>query len=289
MEYPPVSQIVETVDRHRRHVCGPVTLWLPENDKAFAPILPHYLNEVGVVCAWLQRHAPDRCAAWPGQIFLDVGGACGVSTIAALFTGLFHAAVTCEPSPRNAELLRRNLVLNPSPSGAQAIVVEAAVDDVSRPAADFLQSYTGNIGACELATIGNAAYRGKRQVVLVRTVTVTEALAEALCTPADLGLVWCDTQGSDMAVLRSLVEALPGAVLPPCCVELAPELWWQHGERPEHLPSLAQSRYKWFVDTRKMTVEAAQPIEKLSELVHWYSTTRRTNGQLPHTNVLLWN
>jgi FkbM family methyltransferase len=145
----------------------------------------------------------------PGMTIFDIGGNIGYYPLMEL--GLLNGSgklIVVEPSPSNAELLRRNLVLN---NHEEVPVIEAAVSNVAE-VRDFFLSEQSNLGTFHPVGSGSETLTGA--TVAVETLTVP-LLAERFGAP---DLIRMDVEGHEVEVLGGMVDAIDAGVLAPTII-----------------------------------------------------------------------
>jgi len=141
-----------------------------------------------------------------GAVFVDAGANIGTHTVYALKSGHFARAVSCEPEPRNARLLRMNIAANDIAANVTAI--ECALG--GRDGQATLHLHPRNKGA---HTVGTAAAVDGTQAITVPLKRLETVLTEAHIAPSDIGLVWIDVEGSEPDVIHGLGTYLGQAPL----------------------------------------------------------------------------
>lgn len=145
----------------------------------------------------------------PGMTIFDIGGNIGYYPLMEL--GLLRGSgklIVVEPSPSNAELLRRNLALN---NYGNVPVIEAAVSDVAGER-DFFLSEQSNLGTFHPVGSGSETLTGA--TVAVETLTVPQ-LAERFGAP---DLIRMDVEGHEVEVLGGMVDAIDAGVMAPIVI-----------------------------------------------------------------------
>lgn len=145
----------------------------------------------------------------PGMTIFDIGGNIGYYPLMELgLLGPGGRVVVVEPSPSNAELLRRNLALN----GYENIpVIEAAVSDVAGRR-EFFLSEQSNLGTFHPVGSGSETLTGA--TVAVETLTVP-LLAERFGAP---DLIRMDVEGHEVEVLRGMLDAISDGAFAPMVI-----------------------------------------------------------------------
>lgn len=230
-----------------------LTFRLPAKDDTFRHKLAAYVKEI--------PHALARLPAPPPGDTLVVVGACfGATVIGGLKAG-FARAVAFEPDPRNRELLRLNVAANGLGDRVQVV---AAAAGAAAGEATLAQAPVRNIGGSRVQPGG---------AVPVRVAAVDAELAALGVDPTDVGLVWCDAQGSEPAVFAGAAGLLTGRV--PWGVELAPMLLAP--APPEAFTGPLAAAFRWAVDLR---TGLHCPAADLPALYRQYQATPSPNWRL---------
>jgi FkbM family methyltransferase len=184
-------------------------------------------------------------------VFFELGANVGSESIEALNSG-FSRALLVEPEPRNAALLRSNIVLN----GFADRAIVAQVGASNEPGTATMTLSADNRGDHKIA-----AATGENQTA-IELKTADQILADAGVPPANVSLVWIDTQGYDgfaLAGAQSLISARvpfvmefdPDAMRAVGCLDLAIETV---GEKFSEMFNLAE------------TNAGAKPAKEVAEL-----------------------
>jgi FkbM family methyltransferase len=183
-----------------------------------------------------------------GGLFVDIGANIGTTTVAALRRQGFAAGVAVEPSPRNFDLLRVNLVA----AGLDGRVVTINAAAGAHPGSITLDVSDTNTGGHHVDE--GPADSGTR--VAVPMVTLDSLIAEGTVDVAHTSLVWIDAQGYDLEVLEG-ASVLLGAGVPVVAAFRA-----EQGDRMRAgLPALVEDRYTDVVNLR-----GGEPMRPLTEL-----------------------
>jgi FkbM family methyltransferase len=133
----------------------------------------------------------------PGKWFLDIGANIGTQTVYAMRSGLFCGVIAMEPEPHNLDLLRRNVAVNGLSDKVH--VVGAAASSANDRAS--LTRDRQNFGAHSIQPDWSGT---PGAAVAVATRTVDEVLASLNLTPADVGLIWIDVEGHEIAAMQGM-------------------------------------------------------------------------------------
>lgn len=181
---------------------------------------------------------------------VDIGANIGTTTVAMLTEYGARYVEAFEPEPRNVRLLRCNLLLNDLTERAR--VHPVAVSD--RTGATTMDLCSWNSGDHRIAPVDTSIHAGWDDTGAAGSVEVQAVrLDEVDDLPADIGLVWVDTQGHEASVL----EAAPnfGA---PWVIE-----YWPYALRRargfQRLNGLLAARFQQIVDVRA-SVAAGRPV-----------------------------
>jgi FkbM family methyltransferase len=164
-------------------------------------------------------------------VFVDAGANIGTHTLYAMHSGAFARALAFEPEPNNARLLTMNVAANGL--GDRVRVMEAALGDREGHAVLYL--HPRNKGAHAIGAIPSRDATESVEVPMTRLAT---ALAANGVAPAQVGLVWIDVEGSELAVVHGLGDILGQA---PLVLEYAPDR--SHPDVTRELRELLQQHY----------------------------------------------
>lgn len=182
-----------------------------------------------------------------GATLVDVGANIGSTSIPALTRYGFGRAVAVEPSPRNLELLRLNVLLNGLEDSIE-IVPRAACREAGMLDLEVSPTNSGD-NRVRVGPQSPGLFREESW----RTVTVTgqqldTILADVSVEPSEVGLLWVDVQGFETEVLIGASRLLGAG--PPVVIE-----YWPYGLRRTHslelLWKLLPVSFRGFVDVRR--------------------------------------
>lgn len=180
---------------------------------------------------WRERELAERIleAVQPGEQVWDIGANIGVlSTLLAKRLGPAGVVVHAfEPEPRNAERLRANREANRL---ANLVVHETAVGATDGETTLYV---TGDAGAGSHTTVMG---RGRELVVAMTTGSTIQS------RHGDPGVVKIDVEGSELDVIRGMMDILERRVVHDLFIEVHPELLCSSGHDPEELAA-SISRY----------------------------------------------
>jgi FkbM family methyltransferase len=135
-----------------------------------------------------------------GMTFCDVGANIGIITLfAARRVGPRGRVIAFEPTPANAEILRRNIALN---GYGNVTVIQKAVFDAPGTARLYLSEYRG----CHSLFPG--PNRSSGEMIEVETVRL-----DSLPEISQVDVLKIDAEGADLGVLRSLGAFRPAHVI----------------------------------------------------------------------------
>jgi FkbM family methyltransferase len=215
------------------------TTFMHLDDKAITPAIVvrghFHRTDLEQVWALARPSSPRPTGGW----FVDVGANIGTTSLYAVRTGDFAGTVALEPSPDNLTVLRLNVAANELEG--QVHVVGAACG-----------AEAGSIGLwmSDVAQSDHRVDRGQApsthaRRVEVAVVTLDDTLAELGIDPADLAIVWIDTQGHEPGVLDGGRKALASGA--PFCIELWPGQYREAGTLDTFL-DLVDAHFAEYVD-----------------------------------------
>jgi FkbM family methyltransferase len=219
---------------------------------------------------WVEQHARPR-------VLVDVGANVGSTTIPFAMAGFDVIAV--EPVPSTFAMLDANVRQNGL--GNRVVCMQQAVTSSGAGTAEMWIS--GASGLNELFVEGRRPVftrtgRAPVELVSVRGNGLTEIVAEAGRTPADVGLVWCDAQGSESNVIETGAPLWRSGV--PLVVEIDVDILDGHGGVPRFL-RLAREHFTWFVPAHELaTADDTRPIGELEDFVRSIGAHRSANALL---------
>lgn len=172
-------------------------------------------------------------------VFVDVGANIGTTTIQALQRYGAKRAIAVEPSPSCLPYLYANIAANRL--SARCEIIEAAISDTIGEVA--FRAGRDNSGAGEV--LQQQVDGGQDHTV--KTQRLDDLIAALDVSPADVSLVWADTEGHEYRVLsgaRTLIDA--GA---PLLIEFWPHRLRENGDYERLVDMLAHS-FKSIIDVR---------------------------------------
>lgn len=186
-----------------------------------------------------------------GRTVIEVGGNVGTTSIPLL--GRFGAArvETFEPGPDNLRLLRCNLILNDLED--RAVVHPAAVSD--RDGTATLELCDWNSGDHRIAAVDRTWELLSESNRVTTSVDVCRLDDGLVSDPADVGLVWVDTQGHEAQVLAGASRLLGRGI--PWVIE-----YWPYGLAraggADRLHALVAEHFAVVVDVRRSRDEGTE-------------------------------
>jgi FkbM family methyltransferase len=213
-----------------------------------------------------------------GRTLVDIGANIGTTTISALRSHGFGAAICCEPEEENFRLLEANLALNGVGSRAQAFRV--AVSSEPGRATLVLDESSGSLSWIARGKVPPA------RTAEVEVTTLDRLAADGVIDPARVALLWIDTEGHEGYVLKSAGSLLERGV--PVVMELDSIALATRGD-PDLVHDLASEHYTYFVDVRRQKEPDGspklerQPVSALRD----HADRLRGEDQPHHTDVLL--
>jgi len=233
-----------------------------------------------------------------GSLFVDVGANIGTTTVAALLSHRFGAAVCFEPETENYRLLLANLALN----GLEDDVRSLRVGVSNRTGRSLLVVGEGGgsmhwiaedlemVRSAERTQAVRAAEQPELRVrkmvpVEVELVTLDGLVESGVIDKNRVGMVWIDAEGHEGHVLQGGAGLLQDGV--PVVLEFHPAGLQEHGDR-DQIHAIAEDAYTHFVDVRRQEVAGPRfqlhPVERLAA----YADRRlATTGEGFFTDLLL--
>jgi len=147
--------------------------------------------------------------ARPGITVLDIGANIGYYALMELaLIGDSGKLIAVEPSPKNIDILRRNLKLN---GFTDVRIIDGAISDKSEKK-DFHLADQGNLNTFHATGTGLKHLTG--EVVEVDSYTVPEIIPEE----SNLDLIRMDVEGHEVEVLRGMLESVRNGSLRPTII-----------------------------------------------------------------------
>jgi FkbM family methyltransferase len=185
------------------------------------------------------------------HVLLDIGANIGTHTVYALRSGLFRRVVAVEPAPANAALFRANMALNRT---AERVSLHQAAAGTS-PGTTRLHLDEANHGAHSL-------HRSELpRSVEVPVVRLDEILKAEAISLAEIGMIWIDTEGSEIECLGGMPEAAAAGI--PLALEFNAAKYGQ--DRTAAFCRELATHYRSFAVITDEKPQA-RPIDKLREL-----------------------
>ncbi len=145
------------------------------------------------------------------NVFVDVGANIGTQTIYALKDDRFNRGLAVEPEPRNADLFRQNMALNALTSQVEFVQAGAS----NRNGQTRLAVDHKNHGGHRMSEAIGAA-----RSLEIDIFTVDELIQRSPYEISQIGLVWIDVEGHELAVLEGMLALRQRSI--PFVVEFSP-------------------------------------------------------------------
>ncbi len=185
----------------------------------------------------------DGPGALDGRTLLDVGANIGTTTVTALCSHPFARAVSCEPAPDNARLLRVNVAMNDLEPAVTVLTV--AVSDVEGTTQMLVSSRNSGANAVAAGVPEEFRQRDDLETVEVETMTLDAVVRDANLELEALGLLWMDVQGHEGHALAGASTIVERGV--PVLMEFHPGLLSASGGM-EPLERALHTGYTHFLD-----------------------------------------
>lgn len=190
---------------------------------------------VELVLAWLKANRGRT----EGDTIVEVGANLGSTTIPLALNSTWRI-ISIEPVPHNLTLLRQNLAQNGFAHRVE--IVERAISETEGNVEMIVPLHA--LGGSEI--LGGAQdrpepiFRYPTETIHVQTIRLDTLLREVKVAPEQVGLVWCDVQGSEGAVVRTGAPLWENGV--PLWAEIAPQLLARQGDLKQFVMDMAH----WF-------------------------------------------
>ena len=160
--------------------------------------------------------------------FVDVGANIGTTTIPALLSHGFAAAVAIEPEPENVRVLRLNVLLNDLEDRVTTLAVAASnevgqselVVDRSRGGKHWIATDRSKLRKKNLA---------ENEILTVETVTLDQLVETGVIDAERIGLLWMDAEAHEGHILEGGLSLLARGV--PLVLEWNPVILDRVGDR----------------------------------------------------------
>jgi FkbM family methyltransferase len=220
----------------------------------------------------LRRH--DKLPRSPSAYVIDIGANVGTVCIKLVRDGAFQRALAFEPDPVNFAYLQRNIEQNDLGSRLRAFDVALS----SEQGEMVLERSGENYGDHRLRTGSHPAVsrfdEERREVTRVRVERLDDVLDAEGIDPSDVGLLWMDTQGHEVHVLRGSRELLARGT------SVVTEFWpyglSRAGISEAEFVEAVQGRFTHFYDLRDARLAPAH-ISTVSDLFRRYSDVKFTD------------
>jgi FkbM family methyltransferase len=223
----------------------------------------------------LEHHEPR--IAFKGRAFVDIGANVGYMTVYASQSGHFNRALCAEPDPVNFRLLKATIAMNDLEAFARLLPTAIGHKNGEVP----LELADQNLGDHRVrvnADSSDGVYQEARRTTIRVPVTTLDALlSNENLQPADVGLVWIDTQGYDGFVLAGATDLQRGSV-PVVC-----EFWPYGMRRSEGWPifrDTVRSSFTGYYDLSESTA-IFHPTDAINALFD------KLGAGIGHTDLLL--
>ena len=188
-------------------------------------------------------------------VFLELGANIGTHTLYAMRSGRFARAVVFEPEPRNARLLTMNIDINALAD--RVIVVEKAAG--AAPGRAVMHLHPRNKGA---HAIGFVPTHDGLDEVEISVARPDEVLRDLGLAPADIGLVWMDTEGYEPHAFVGLGEIVTRGV--PIAFEFFPARYETAAKRD--MVQLLATHYTHMYRLAQPEGREPAPVEALADI-----------------------
>ncbi|MBV8960545.1 MAG: FkbM family methyltransferase [Actinobacteria bacterium] len=199
-------------------------------------VMAHTLDLLGSVVG-RPRPLADR-------VFVDVGANIGTTVVPALLHFGARQGIAIEPDPTNLATLRSNLALNELTDAVRVLPV--AISDAQGTV--VLERSSVNSGDHRVRVDSAPPAEARSKSIEVEALTLDAALGRCEIVPADVGLIWIDTQGFEGHVLAGAKDTLDAGV--PVAME-----FWPAGLRAngtfDTVVALLEDRFSTIIDVRK--------------------------------------
>jgi len=220
----------------------------------------------------LRRHG--KLAGANAACVIDIGANIGTVCIKLLRDGVFERALAFEPDPVNFALLRRNIEQNGLSTAIRAFDVALSSDQGEMA----LEHSSENYGDHRLRTgshpTASRFHEESREITPVRVERLDDILAAERIDPAGVGLLWMDTQGHEIHVLRGSRTLLAAGT------SVVTEFWpyglGRSGISERDFVELVSNGFTHFYDLRDAR-SAPEDITAVSNLFRRYTEAKFTD------------
>ena len=196
-------------------------------------------SEIEAVISYLARHELLK-----GDGFLDVGANIGTQTVYAMLTGQFQKAIAVEPAPSNLAILRRNIAVNRL---CDRVRICAAAASEGAGSVQLRLNPTNAGGH----SIERDMFQSDAGSIEVAAQSIDEIVIESGWKPDDIGLLWMDVEGHEMAALKGASTILSRGI--PLCFEYGAASYG--GGRRSELLNLLAAHYATAVDVADLVAQ----------------------------------
>jgi FkbM family methyltransferase len=240
-----------------------------------------YGQDVMRLALKLIRTHQKPSAARPAYL-IDIGANVGTVCIQLLREGAFERALAFEPDPVNFTYLQRNIEQNDLAPRLRAFDLALS----SAPGEMVLERSGDNYGDHRLRTGSqpseNRFHEESRELTRVRLETLDHVLTAEAIDPAEIGLVWMDTQGHETHVLKGSQELLAHG--PPVVTEFWPYGLRRSGVSEAEFVAVVQRSFTHFYDLRDPR-RAPVAVGSVSDLFRTYPDAKFTDLLLLRLDV----
>lgn len=219
-------------------------------------------------------HQHRRPGASQPLYLIDIGANVGTVCIQLLREGAFQRALAFEPDPVNFALLQRNIEQNHLSPRLRAFDL-ALSSDTGEMA---LERSGDNYGDHRLRTGAqpseNRFHEESRAITRVRLERLDDMLEAEGIDPADVGLVWMDTQGHEIHVLKGSQKLLAHG--PSVVTEFWPYGLSRSGVSEAEFAGVVKRSFTHFYDLR-VPRQSPLAIDAVTDLFRTYTDAKFTD------------
>jgi FkbM family methyltransferase len=206
---------------------------------------------------------------------IDIGANIGTVCIKLMREGLFDCALAFEPDPLNCRYLRRNIEQNELSSKIRALEVGLS----SKNGEMCFERSSENFGDHRIRVAAGVASRdafheSEREITTVRVRKLDDMVASEGVARSQVALLWMDTQGHEVHVLRGATGLLENGVS--VVMEFWPYGLERSGTSKESFCELVTKYFTHFYDLREQQ-PTRNNIMSVPELFRRYTDLRFTD------------